>query len=174
MQADLSYGLLQSPRPSRINPGSGQGIVPELAIWRLLLPPGLLAPGLPEPAKRRGLLARGAHRAVNGHPNLIPGNSAAIHALAIDIHCRSSIDPKVFGQLCRSSNSRFILLGDAAIESGLIQFGQRCFLAGDAVQCSNALRQVVTIARDLISMSVKVVHIGPVNVAALRGQAIGI
>jgi hypothetical protein len=55
-----------------------------------------------------------------------------------------------------------------------VELGQRGLLAGDAVQRVKALAEVAVLAADLLAVRVEVIHVGPVDVAALRGQAVGV
>ena len=101
-------------------------------------------------------------------------NCAAVYALSVHVYRRRSIDSQVFGQLGRRANLCLILFSHAGAESGLVELAQRGFLKGDTIQRGKAFFQIPIIAGDLVSMGMKVIHVSPVNIGALRRQAIGI
>ncbi len=137
--------------------------------------PGCLWPAL-ERVRRNGrwrLFARCPQRAIDHHPKLVlwqPANDT----LAIDEQRGRRIDSQLVALLHGGANLRLILLLHAGVELSRVQLDQGAFLARDPVQRCVALGQVAILARHLVPVRMQVIDVGPVGIAALCRQAIGI
>ena len=104
---------------------------------------------------------------VDHEPHLLRRKSA-IDALAIYEESGRSIHTQRFRFLRRCAYLRLILLCDAGVELGAIQFCQRTLIASDAIERGEALLQIAVWAVDFLSVRVHVIHKIPINLTVLH------
>ena len=82
--------------------------------------------------------------------------------------------PSASASLSEPLHLGFVLFCEAGVEFGGVEFAHRGLLASDAVERGKALGGIPVLAGDLLAVGVEVIHVGPIDVAALRGQAVGV
>ena len=122
-------------------------------------------------ARHRRLFALGLQRAIDGFPYLVDRLGAG-DPFAVDEERGSAIDVQMIGFLHRREHRAVVLLLQAGIKLGGVDFILRALLPGEAVERGACLGYVAVGSADLIAVAMHVVHKRPVGCATLVGEAI--